>query len=62
MEAHPEAVLYGRRDVGAQAGGFWEAATLAEQFGDHRVYNTAIQEVLHIIGSTAGMSAAGIAV
>ena len=59
MEAHPEAVLYGQ-DVGRRLGGvFREAATLAEQFGDHRVYNTAIQEA-YIIGSTAGMSAAGI--
>jgi 2-oxoisovalerate dehydrogenase E1 component len=44
MEAHPEAVLYGQ-DVGRRLGGvFREAATLAEQFGDHRVFNTAIQE------------------
>jgi len=38
---------------------FREAATLATQFGDHRVFNTAIQEA-YIIGSTAGMSAVGL--
>jgi 2-oxoisovalerate dehydrogenase E1 component len=59
MEEHPEVVLYGQ-DVGKRLGGvFREAATLAEQFGDHRVFNTAIQEA-YIIGSTAGMSAAGV--
>ncbi|MBS1497217.1 MAG: tungsten formylmethanofuran dehydrogenase [Bacteroidetes bacterium] len=59
MEAYPEAVLYGQ-DVGRRLGGvFREAATLAEQFGDHRVFNTAIQEA-YIIGSTIGMSAVGV--
>ncbi len=59
MEAYPEAVLYGQ-DVGRRLGGvFREAATLAEQFGDHRVFNTAIQEA-YIIGSTVGMSAVGV--
>ncbi len=59
MEDHPEAVLYGQ-DVGRRLGGvFREAATLADKFGDHRVFNTAIQEA-YIIGSTAGMSAVGI--
>jgi len=59
MEDHPEAVLYGQ-DVGRRLGGvFREAATLAEQFGDHRVFNTAIQEA-YIIGSTVGMSALGL--
>jgi 2-oxoisovalerate dehydrogenase E1 component len=59
MEDHPEAVLYGQ-DVGRRLGGvFREAATLAEQFGDHRVFNTAIQEA-YIIGSTVGMCALGI--
>lgn len=58
MEAHPEALLYGQ-DVGRRLGGvFREAATLAEQFGDHRVFNTAIQEA-YIIGSTSGLSAVG---
>ena len=58
MEDHPEALLYGQ-DVGRRLGGvFREAATLAEQFGDHRVFNTAIHEA-YIIGSTAGMSAVG---
>ena len=56
MEAHPEAILYGQ-DVGNRLGGvFREAATLAEKFGDHRVFNTAIQEA-YIIGSTVGLSA-----
>lgn len=59
MSAYPEAILYGQ-DVGRRLGGvFREAATLAEQFGDHRVFNTAIQEA-YIIGSTAGMSAVGV--
>jgi 2-oxoisovalerate dehydrogenase E1 component len=59
MEDCPEAVLYGQ-DVGRRLGGvFREAATLAQQFGDDRVFNTAIQEA-YIIGSTVGMSAAGI--
>jgi 2-oxoisovalerate dehydrogenase E1 component len=58
MEEYPEALIYGQ-DVGRRLGGvFREAATLAEQFGDHRVFNTAIQEA-YIIGSTVGMSAVG---
>lgn len=59
MATCPEAILYGQ-DVGRRLGGvFREAATLAEQFGDHRVFNTAIQEA-YIIGSTVGMSAVGV--
>ncbi|HUQ65543.1 MAG TPA: thiamine pyrophosphate-dependent enzyme [Flavitalea sp.] len=59
MEEFPESILYGQ-DVGRRLGGvFREAATLAERFGDHRVFNTAIQEA-YIIGSTAGMSAVGV--
>ncbi len=59
MEENETAVLYGQ-DVGRRLGGvFREAATLAEKFGDHRVFNTAIQEA-YIIGSTAGMSAVGV--
>ncbi len=59
MEEEPDALLYGQ-DVGRRLGGvFREAATLAEQFGDHRVFNTAIQEA-YIVGSTAGMSAVGL--
>jgi len=59
MEDYPEALLYGQ-DVGRRLGGvFREAATLAERFGDHRVFNTAIQEA-YIIGSTVGMSAVGV--
>ena len=59
MEEYPEAVLYGQ-DVGRRLGGvFREAATLAERFNDHRVFNTAIQEA-YIIGSTVGMSAVGV--
>ncbi|HTR28987.1 MAG TPA: thiamine pyrophosphate-dependent enzyme [Puia sp.] len=58
MEEYPESLLYGQ-DVGRRLGGvFREAATLAERFGDHRVFNTAIQEA-YIIGSTVGMSAVG---
>lgn len=59
MQKHPEALLYGQ-DVGRRLGGvFREAATLAESFGDHRVFNTPIQEAF-IIGSTVGMSAVGL--
>lgn len=59
MAKHPECLLYGQ-DVGARLGGvFREAATLAQQFGDHRVFNTPIQEAF-IVGSTVGMSAAGL--
>ena len=59
MEKHPEALLYGQ-DVGGRLGGvFREAATLAQKFGDDRVFNTPIQEAF-IIGSTAGMSAVGL--
>ncbi|TCJ17878.1 tungsten formylmethanofuran dehydrogenase [Flaviaesturariibacter flavus] len=59
MDRHPECLLYGQ-DVGKRLGGvFREAATLGEQFGDHRVFNTAIQEA-YIIGSTVGMSAVGL--
>ena len=59
MEEHPEAILYGQ-DVGKRLGGvFREAATLADQFGDHRVFNTAIQEA-YVVGSAVGMSAVGL--
>lgn len=59
MEAHPECIFFGQ-DVGRRLGGvFREAATLAAQFGDHRVFNTAIQEA-YIIGSTVGLSAVGV--
>jgi 2-oxoisovalerate dehydrogenase E1 component len=59
MDQHPEAVLYGQ-DVGRRLGGvFREAATLAEKYGDNRVFNTAIQEA-YIIGSTVGLSAMGL--
>jgi 2-oxoisovalerate dehydrogenase E1 component len=58
MTKHPECLLYGQ-DVGGRLGGvFREAATLAQTFGDHRVFNTPIQEAF-IIGSTVGMSATG---
>ncbi len=59
MDKHPECLLYGQ-DVGARIGGvFREAATLAQQFGDDRVFNTPIQEAF-IVGSTVGMSAVGL--
>ena len=59
MAKHPESLLYGQ-DVGKRLGGvFREAATLAETFGDNRVFNTPIQEAF-IIGSTVGMSAVGL--
>lgn len=59
MKEHPECLLYGQ-DVGGRLGGvFREAATLAKKFGDHRVFNTPIQEAF-IVGSTVGMSAVGL--
>jgi len=59
MQKHDECLLYGQ-DVGERLGGvFREAATLAQQFGSHRVFNTPIQEAF-IIGSTVGMSAVGL--
>ena len=59
MEKHPECLLYGQ-DVGARLGGvFREASTLAQKFGDHRVFNMPIQEAF-IVGSTVGMSAVGL--
>ena len=59
MNDHPECLLYGQ-DVGKRLGGvFREAATLADTFGDNRVFNTPIQEAF-IIGSTVGMSAVGL--
>jgi 2-oxoisovalerate dehydrogenase E1 component len=59
MTDHDEAILYGQ-DVGKRLGGvFRETATLAEKFGDNRVFNTAIQEA-YIVGSTVGLSAMGV--
>lgn len=59
MEDHKECLLYGQ-DVGGRLGGvFREAATLAQKFGDARVFNTPIQEAF-IIGSTVGMAATGL--
>ena len=59
MNKHKECLLYGQ-DVGRRLGGvFREAATLAQTFGDERVFNTPIQEAF-IVGSTVGMSAAGL--
>ena len=59
MDADKRCLLYGQ-DVGGRLGGvFREAATLAQQFGNHRVFNTPIQEAF-LVGSTAGMSAVGL--
>lgn len=58
LAKHQEALFFGQ-DVGARLGGvFREAATLAQKYGEHRVFNTPIQEA-YIIGSTAGMAAVG---
>jgi 2-oxoisovalerate dehydrogenase E1 component len=58
LKKHPEALFYGQ-DVGRRLGGvFREAVTLAQKYGDQRVFNTPIQEA-YIVGSTAGMSAVG---
>ncbi len=59
MAADKHCLLYGQ-DVGGRLGGvFREAATLAQKFGDDRVFNTPIQEAF-IVGSTVGMSAVGL--
>ena len=59
MRKHKECLLYGQ-DVGGRLGGvFREAATLAQKFGDDRVFNTPIQEAF-IVGSTVGMSSVGL--
>lgn len=59
LGSDPMTLLYGQ-DVGGRLGGvFREAATLAQKFGNHRVFNTPIQEAF-IVGSTAGMSAVGL--
>ena len=59
MRENKECLLYGQ-DVGGRLGGvFREAATLAQKFGDERVFNTPIQEAF-IVGSTVGMSAVGL--
>jgi len=59
MKSDDRCLLYGQ-DVGGRLGGvFREAATLAQKFGDHRVFNTPIQEAF-IVGSTVGMSAVGL--
>ncbi|MGC4023605.1 MAG: thiamine pyrophosphate-dependent enzyme [Cyclobacteriaceae bacterium] len=59
LRKHPDAMFYGQ-DVGGRLGGvFREAATLAQKYGENRVFNTPIQEA-YIVGSTAGMSAVGV--
>lgn len=59
LHGDPLTLLYGQ-DVGGRLGGvFREAATLAQKFGDDRVFNTPIQEAF-IVGSTVGMSAVGL--
>lgn len=59
LRTYPNSVFYGQ-DVGGRLGGvFREAATLAQKYGDERVFNTAIQEA-YIVGSTAGLSAVGV--
>ncbi len=59
LKGNKDAIFFGQ-DVGRRLGGvFREAATLAEKFGDDRVFNTAIQEA-YIIGSTVGLSAVGV--
>ncbi len=59
LQDYPEALFYGQ-DVGRRLGGvFREAATLADKFGDDRVFNMAIQEA-YIVGSTVGMNAVGL--
>ena len=58
LKKYPEALFYGQ-DVGKRLGGvFREAATLAQKYGDERVFNTPIQEA-YLVGSTVGMAAVG---
>jgi len=59
MKKHKECLLYGQYVGGRLGGVFREAATLAQKFGDNRVFNTPIQEAF-IVGSTVGMSAVGL--
>lgn len=60
LMAEDEHVLIYGQDVGARLGGvFRETATLAQTYGDQRVFNTPIQEAF-IVGSTVGMSAVGL--
>jgi len=59
MKNNSACLLYGQ-DVGGRLGGvFREAATLAQKFGEERVFNTPIQEAF-IVGSTVGMAAVGL--
>tara|TARA_R110001599_G_scaffold299673_3_gene504707 strand:+ start:4510 stop:6609 length:2100 start_codon:yes stop_codon:yes gene_type:complete len=58
LKNHPESLFYGQDVGGALGGVFREAATLAQKYGDNRIFNTPIQEA-YIVGSTAGMSAIG---
>ena len=59
LQDYPNALFYGQ-DVGRRLGGvFREAATLADKFGDNRVFNMAIQEA-YIVGSTVGLNAVGL--
>lgn len=59
LEKHQECLFFGQ-DVGKRLGGvFREAVSLAHKFGDHRVFNAPTQEAF-IVGSTAGLSAAGL--
>lgn len=59
LRDNKDTIFFGQ-DVGRRLGGvFREAATLAEKFGDNRVFNTAIQEA-YLIGSTVGLSAVGV--
>jgi 2-oxoisovalerate dehydrogenase E1 component len=58
LKEYPEALFYGQDVGGALGGVFREAATLAQKYGDDRIFNTPIQEA-YIVGSTAGMSAVG---
>ena len=59
MRTHKECLVYGQDVAGRLGGVFREAATLAQKFGDDRVFNTPIQEAF-IVGSTVGMSAVGL--
>ena len=58
LKSYPESLFYGQDVGGALGGVFREAATLAQKYGDNRIFNTPIQEA-YIVGSTAGMSAVG---
>ena len=58
MAAYPEAVVYGQQAASRLGGTIGMNERLIEKFGKERICNIGVDEA-YIIGSTAGMSAAG---